>query len=150
MRDEQFSSELRKRIQNSTGVSLSTYDEQACLGFKTTTPVDDAPCIKGYYCELGDSFIQISFSGREEFTNGEPSAERFLGLIEEIVQALTYQGCVETQWISSGGKVRRSIIDLALRGRDAPYRLGKAPLFWIGLRPVIKQFAPLLARSPER
>jgi hypothetical protein len=146
MTAEQFLTKLGSSIPQMGVVSLSVHDEQPCPQFEITSSLRDTAFIKGYYCESGDSFIQVSCSGREEFTGNEKSAEKFLELIKRVVDVLSCNGCLEKRWITSRGEVKRSVIDLPLR--KTAYRLGKAPHFWqVGLTLTTKRFLPFLPEA---
>ena len=148
MTTERFLIELRNGISRIGGVSLSVNGKQACPSFEITSLIGDAAFVKGYYCESGDSFIQIASSGREEYTGNERSAQKFLELINQVVEVLSSQGCLEKRWTNSSGEVRRSVIDLSLP--ETTYRLGKAPHFWqVGLKLSIQRFPPLLAGGAQ-
>jgi hypothetical protein len=148
MRTEEFLSRLRHGFSRMEGISLSVRNDQACPHFQITSPLGNTPSIEGYYCESGDSFIQVSHSGREEFTGNERSAEKFLELIQQVVDIISRRGCVEQRWVNSNGEVKRSVIDLQLREAKIAYRLGKAPHFWqVGLTPSAKRFAPFLSEN---
>jgi hypothetical protein len=145
MTNEQFLHKLREHMADREGLLFSVCDSKPCAEFEIRSPVKNTAYVKGYYCEAGDSFIQVSFSGREELTNDESSAKRFLDLIEEILSVLTDHGCLEKQWTASDGKVKRSTMDFHLPKSGVSYSLGKAPHFWQkGLTFGAKKFLPFL------
>lgn len=83
MSPEQFLEKLKRQLSQRNNVSLQIDEAGQCPHFRISGSLNDTATIKGYYCESGDSFIQVAHSGREEFTNDELSAERFLKLIED-------------------------------------------------------------------
>ena len=144
MTPERFLSKLRESIAKLNYISLSVEDNQPCPQFEIRSSLKGTAIIKGYYCELGDSFIQISHSGREEFTNNDESAATFLSLIEDIVRLLAVNGFTEKQWLDPNGQVKRSLVELPLSGRRQVYRLGKRPKFLQGrLKLTEHKFPPL-------
>ena len=147
MTPEQFLTRLRISVSGKRTIALSVRDEQAWPHFEITGQPADTPSVKGYYCESGDSFIQVGSSGREEFTGSEEAAEKFVELIGQILDVLSRHGCLEKRWTTSRGEVKRSVIDLALKQGRTTYRLGKAPHFWqVGLTLSTKHFLPFESR----
>ena len=132
MTADQFVDKLRKNIPNTEHRLLSVDDDLPCPRFEIKSTRHKTAAITGYYCESGDGFIQVSFSGREEYTGNEQSSEAFLELLERITQVLSHDGCYEKQWVTVRGEVRRAIIELRFTGNNATYRLGKPPHFWQG------------------
>jgi len=146
MTAEHFTEKLESLLSGVEGVSLKINDAQACPHFEIAG-TDNVPIVQGYYCESGDSFIQVGLSGREAFTNDDASALRFLTLIRDIVHEVGYHGCTEKRWAASDGKIRRSAIKLPLSGSKA-FGLGQSPHFWqIGLKPSTEQLGPFLTKS---
>jgi hypothetical protein len=140
---EQFLHKLRECLSGVERLSVSINDDTPCPRFEIKSSLNNTAPINGYYCESGDSFIQVASSGREEFTGDEVSALRFLERILDIVNVLTNQGCAEKQWSTFDGRPVRSVVDLHLAQDRKTYRLGKPPHFWQrGLEEHVRQFAP--------
>ena len=78
-------------------IVFSINGDLPCPSFELTDSTGAMAPVKGYYCESGDSFIQVSFSGREEFTKRKVGAKRFLDLIRDILYVLKSKGCLEKQ-----------------------------------------------------
>jgi hypothetical protein len=144
---EMFVKTLESELCNIGPINISVNNEGVWPSFEVNGREPDTPKITGFYTS-GNSYLRISHSGREEFTGDTSSSERFLELIKRIVTVLAEQGCVEKQWRTSSGEVKKSTIELpvsrpgALR-HDGVYHLGKPPHFWqTGLRLTEKRYRP--------
>jgi|SRR5579863_3526018 len=145
---EQFVNMLTSEFNGISSIEVCIDNSQTWPRFKITGRNPNTASITGFYSSPGNSYLQISLSGREEFTGNKSSSERFLWLIKQIVNVLIEQGCIEKRWTSADGQVKKSTIELSIYKAQAShdiglYHLGKAPHFWqrsLGLS--IKRFAP--------
>jgi len=145
---EQFVDMITRDLGEVRYIRISVNKDQACPRFEIAGQVRGTTDVTGFYCPVGNSYLQVSHSGREEFTGSRPSSERFMRLIKNIVSVLAERGCVEKQWRTAAGELKKSVISLpiqraeAIRHRDV-YHLGKAPHFWErGLISSEKRFEP--------
>jgi hypothetical protein len=144
---ETFVKRLESELCNVGSISISVNNQGVWPSFEISSRSPHTVKMTGFYT-AGNSYLQISHSGREEFTGDEPSSERFLELIKRIVDVLAEQGCVEKQWTTSSGVVKRSTMELPVSRpgalpHNAVYHLGKSPHFWqMGLRLSEKRFLP--------
>lgn len=145
---ETFVEMLKSRLGSIRSIDISVNNDGVWPSFEIAGRAPGTAKITGFYCTPGISYLQVCHSGREEFTGNKLSSEHFLELITKIVNVLAEQGCIEKQWTTGSGEVKRSTVELpisrpgALRPRPE-YHLGKPPRFWQrGLRLAEKRFLP--------
>jgi hypothetical protein len=107
---------------------LNVDDSKTWPHFCISCKRENAAIVRGYYVENGESFWQISESGREVFTGDASSSEAFLEDVHAVIHILVTSGCTETKWKRKNGRLVRSLICIRANGKEMIF--GKPPSFW--------------------